>query len=90
MKKIIALAAIIASAQAVAFDFGPFNNNNGYVEDNGIFAFNPYSVMDPRWYSTEFTNMINEVDEPKYVTNYQHAPAYPYSYKYDFPVQESK
>jgi len=46
--------------------------------------------MDPRWYSTEYTNMINEVDEPKYVTNYQHAPAYPYGYKYDFPVQESK
>jgi len=87
MKKLIAIFGIVAATSASAFDFGPFNNNYGYVEDNGIFAFNPYSIMDPRWYSTEFTNMINEVDDPKYVVSYQHAPAYPAVHNYDFPVK---
>jgi len=90
MKKIIALAAIIASAQVAAFDF-PFSNNKNYyggVEDNGIFAFNPWEMTDPRWYSTEFANMINEFDDPKYVTAYQHAPAYSRIHSHDFPVSK--
>jgi len=93
MKK-LALATIMATAvsTASAFDFGPFNNNNyGYVEDNGIFSFNPYSMMDPRWYPTEFVNMINEVDDPDYVVSYQHNPYKNYGYAspyYNFPVQE--
>lgn len=89
MKKIIALAAIIASAQVAAFDFPFSNNNNPYVngvEDNGIFAFNPWEMTDPRWYSTEFANMINEFDTPEYVTAYQHAPAYGQYHTHDFPV----
>lgn len=76
MKK-LALATIMATAvsTASAFDF-PFNDNNnyyGYVEDNGIFAFNPWEMTDPRWYATEFTNMVNEVSDPDYVTSYQPA-----------------
>ena len=85
MKK-LALATIMATAvsTASAFDFPFFNNNNyGYVEDNGIFAFNPWEMTDPRWYSTEFTNMINEFDDPDYITSYQQNP---YVYGYDFPV----
>ena len=85
MKK-LALATIMATAvsSALAFDF-PFNDNNhyGYVEDNGIFAFNPWEMTDPRWYSTEFTNMVNEVSDPDYIVSYQPAP---YGYGYEFPV----
>lgn len=84
MKKIIAIFGIVAATSASALDFGHFNNNYTYVKDNGIFAFNPYSVMDPRWYSTEFTNIIDDVDDPKYVVSYQHAPAVNY---YDFPAK---
>jgi len=89
MKK-LALATIMATAvsTASAFDFPFFDNNNhyGYVEDNGIFAFNPYSMMDPRWYSTEFTNMVDEIDEPKYTRHYQYNP---YGYNnYNFPAEE--
>jgi len=88
MKKIIALASIIASAQVMAFDFPFFDNNKyGYnhVEDNGLFAFNPWEMYDPRWYSTEFTNMINEIDEPDFITSYQ-PNYYGYAPQYNFPV----
>jgi len=70
MKKIIAIAALIAATSASA---GFFNNNGyGYQNDNGIFASNSYDFWDPRWYSTEFTNMVNEFDEPnRYAKGYQ-------------------
>ena len=85
MKK-LALATILTAAvsSASAFDFPFFDNNNyGYVEDNGIFAFNPWEMTDPRWYATEFTNMVNEVSDPDYIVSYQQNP---YVYGYDFPV----
>jgi len=88
MKK-LALATIMATAvsTASAFDFPFFDNNNhyGYVEDNGIFAFNPWEMTDPRWYATEFTNMVNEVSDPDYIVSYQQNP-YVGGYGYDFPV----
>ena len=40
-----------------------FNNSNGNADDNGIFAYNSYDMWDPRWYSTEFTNMVNKLDD---------------------------
>ena len=66
MKKIIAIAALVAATSASA---GFFNNNNtttwnnGYQEDNGIFSFNPYSFWQPRWYIQEANNFMNEIDE---------------------------
>jgi hypothetical protein len=65
MKKIIAIAALVAATSASA---GFFNNNNttwnnGYQEDNGIFSFNPYSFWEPRWYIQEANNFMNEIDE---------------------------
>jgi hypothetical protein len=65
MKKIIAIAALVAATSASA---GFFNNNNttwnnGYQEDNGIFSFNPYSFWEPRWYIQEANNFMNEVDD---------------------------
>lgn len=86
MKK-LALATIMATAvsTASAVDFPFFDNNNNYryVEDNGIFAYNPWEMTDPRWYATEFTNMVNEVSDPDYIVSYQHNP---YGYGYDFPA----
>jgi hypothetical protein len=66
MKKIIAIAALIAATSASA---GFFNNNSNnlspsYQNDNGIFAYNGNDFWDPRWYAQEFTNMVNEFDEP--------------------------
>jgi len=59
MKKIIAIAALMAATY-------------GYQNDNGIFASNSYDFWDPRWYSTEFSNMVNEFDEPnRYAKGYQ-------------------
>jgi len=85
--KIMAIAAAAAlSTSAIAF-IGPFDNDKGYVEDNGIFAFNPWEMTDPRFYSTEFTNFINEFNTPDYITSYQHNPyAYYTPSAYNFPV----
>lgn len=50
--------------------WGNFNGNNNpwnqfgnYVEDNGIFGFNPYEYTDPRWYPEEMGNMFDEFDD---------------------------
>jgi hypothetical protein len=60
------------SASAGFFNFNTNNNVNGYQNDNGIFASNSYDFWDPRWYSTEFSNMVNEFDEPnRYAKGYQ-------------------
>jgi len=67
MKKIITtvLTALFLTTSANAF----FNNNdmpwnNNYnAQDNGMFAYNSFDYLDPRWFSTEFTNMINEIDD---------------------------
>jgi|JYMV01.1.fsa_nt_gi hypothetical protein len=74
MKKIIAIAALVAATSASA---GFFNDNtswsNGYQEDNGIFDFNPYSFWEPRWYIQEANNFMNEVDEDgRYVAKTNH------------------
>ncbi len=66
MKKIIAIAALVAATTASA---GFFNDNNswsteyGNTDDNGIFSFNPYSVFEPRWYIQEANNFMDEIDE---------------------------
>jgi len=70
MKKLIAIATLVAatSASAINFDFWNDTNyvavdRNGYpVEDNGIFAFNPYEFTNPKWYAQEFINMVDEFD----------------------------
>lgn len=89
MKKIIAIAALVAATSASA---GFFNNNNvtpwntnvnsGYAEDNGIFAYNPYSFFEPRWYIKEAGNFMNEIDEDG-------AYRQPYS-AHNFPVTTAK
>jgi len=70
MKKIIAVATLVASMSASAGFFDnnnltPWNTNvnNGWAEDNGIFAYNPYSFFEPRWYIKEAGNFMNEIDE---------------------------
>jgi len=63
MKKILAMVTLLVTVgSANAFDM-PWDNDNYGYEDNGIFAFNGYDYFDPRWFSTEFTNMINEFDD---------------------------
>ena len=79
MKKIIAIAALVAATSASA---GFFNNNNvtpwntnvnsGYAEDNGIFAYNPYSFFEPRWYIQEANNFMDEIDAENKVTKHNH------------------
>jgi len=91
MKKIIVIAAIIAASTASA-GFGFFNNNgyNGYT-DNGIFAFNGFSMFDPRWYTQEFTNMVNEFDSEFTNNNNNNYGYSSYSYKrkstHNFPIK---
>ncbi|MDB9829150.1 hypothetical protein OAS07_00600 [Candidatus Thioglobus sp.] len=70
MKKLLAIALIAASLSANAFfnsNDMPWNNNynnsNGYQKDNGMFGYNPYNIMDPRWYIEEMSNMIDEFDD---------------------------
>jgi len=70
MKKLIAIATLVASMSASAGFFGnnnvtPWNTNvnSGYAEDNGIFAYNPYSFFEPRWYIQEASNFMDEIDE---------------------------
>lgn len=71
MKKIIAIAALVAATSASAFNFDFWNSDNNFVavdrhghpvEDNGIFAFNPYEFTNPKWYAQEFMNMVDEID----------------------------
>jgi len=72
MKNIIAaLTVLLTVTSASAFFNGnnswdkPWGNSNQYQNnDNGFFAYNGFSFFDPRWYSTEFTNMVNEFDAP--------------------------
>mgnify|MGYP003964980495 FL=1 len=67
-------ALLLTAGSANAFfdnaNYMPWDNNNNErwsfnsdAEDNGIFAYNSYDLWDPRWYSTEFTNMVNEIDD---------------------------
>ncbi len=30
-----------------------------YTQDNGIFGYNPYNIMDPRWMMEEMSNVID-------------------------------
>jgi hypothetical protein len=89
MKKIItALTVLLTIGSANAFGgFNnnswdkPWGNNNQYQNDNGFFGFNSFSFFDPRWYSQEFTNMVNEIDDDR-----------PQAYKVknvkDFPIND--
>lgn len=68
-----ALTVLFTISSANAFfdnaNFNPWDNDNNNrwsfnnADDNGIFAYNSYDFWDPRWYSQEFTNMINEIDD---------------------------
>lgn len=79
-----ALTVLLTIGSANAFfdneNFNPWNDNNSRwsQDDNGIFAYNAYDFWDPRWYSTEFTNMMNEIDDESNnsyaVNNYGFAP----------------
>jgi hypothetical protein len=73
MKKIITLvstALLLTVSSANAFWHNnnawgnPANVQSQYVKANGIFDYNSNDYWDPRWFSTEFTNMVNEIDEP--------------------------
>jgi len=62
MKK-ITLTVVLATTMGTA-SAGFFNNNdyNGYNQDNGLFAYNPYSFFDPRWFIQEAENFVDEFD----------------------------
>lgn len=67
MNKIIAIATLVASMSASAGFFDNNNitpwNSNSWEEDNGIFAYNPYSFFEPRWYIKEAGNFMDEINE---------------------------
>ena len=65
MKNLItALTLLLTIGSANAFwNNNSWDNQDSNYEDNGIFAYNKYDFWDPRWYSTEFTNMVNEIDD---------------------------
>lgn len=66
MKKLLAILGvtlIATTASAAGCKDGQYvDTKYGYKQDNGIFAFNPFKLYDPRWYSQEFTNMVDEID----------------------------
>jgi|AJXC01.1.fsa_nt_gi hypothetical protein len=66
MKKLLAILGvtlIATTASAGCKDGQYLDTKYGYKQDNGIFAFNQFEFYDPRWYSQEFTNMVNEFDD---------------------------
>lgn len=77
MKKTLLLILLTATLSANAF----WNNNNwnnmpwgnsnsyGYQNDNGIFGYNPYDFWDPRWYTEEMGNMVDEFDNNNWGNN---------------------
>ena len=71
----MALTVLLTVTSANAFGNNnswdtPWNSYNANSsEDNGIFAYNGFSFWDPRWYATEFTNMVNEFDD-EFSNNY--------------------
>jgi hypothetical protein len=88
MKNIIAALTVLLTIGSVnAFfegnnaNYNPFGHNS-WSEDNGIFAYNSYDMWDPRWYSTEFTSMINEIDDDNNNRSY-------YTTGRDFPVTDT-
>jgi len=87
MKKIITsvLTALFLTTSANAFFNTAWNDNtNGNYDDNGIFAYNSFDYWDPRWYSTEFTNFVNELDDEFEVTDHAVTAGSPYN----FPTEE--
>ena len=70
MNKIITGVVLLTALYSTAYAGGFFNNNNitpwdtnSWEEDNGIFAYNPYSFFEPRWYIKEAGNFMDEIDE---------------------------
>jgi hypothetical protein len=94
MKNLFAALTVlltVTSASAFNANFNPwdndnnnrwaFNNSNGNAEDNGVFGYNSYEYWDPRWYSKEFTNGVDEL-EMEFSSDYN-----PSDY-HSFPVAE--
>ena len=76
MKKILTIVLFLLTLNANAF-WGNNNNsynNYGYQQDNGIFSFNPYDYWDPRWYSEEMSNMIDEFSDNNNYNGYGYNP----------------
>lgn len=69
MKKTLALILLTFALSVNAFwnnnnwNNTPWGSNYGYQNDNGIFGYNPYDYWNPRWYSEEMSNMIDEFDD---------------------------
>jgi hypothetical protein len=97
MKNIIAALTVLltigsvnAGFNNVSWDNTPWGNNQYQNQsDNGIFGFNGFNFWDPRWYSQEFTNMVNEFDDEFSNNN---TPKYGYGYAqkgHNFPVKSN-
>jgi predicted secreted hydrolase len=90
MKILLTTTIMAISLSSNAF----FNNNagwdssNGYKEDNGIIAYNPYEFFDPRWAFKEALNAMDEIDnqfnDDNFVYNRDYASL---NNPKDFPVQ---
>ena len=85
MKNLItALTLLLTIGSANAFwNNNSWDNQDSNYEDNGIFGYNKYDFWDPRWYSTEFTNMVNEMDDELEITDHAVTAGSPYN----FPVK---
>jgi hypothetical protein len=92
MKKVILAAALaVTMGNASAGFFG----NNYYGNDRGIFGFNPYSFMEPRWFIKEASNFVDEFDNNNYrythiPTGYNHYSANTKQYTKDYWVGYSR
>jgi hypothetical protein len=62
MKKLIVTVALATTMGTASAGFFNNNNYNGYNQDNGLFAYNPYSFFDPRWFMQEAENFVDEFD----------------------------
>ena len=58
MKKLV-IAVVLATTMGSA---SAFWGNNNWNNDNGIFGFNPYSFMNPKWFIQEADNFMDEFD----------------------------
>jgi hypothetical protein len=76
MKKALIVVTLVTAMNTASAGF--FGNNYSW-SDNGVFGFNPYSFMEPRWFIQEAGNFVDEFDNTsKYRGSY-----------HDFPVSAS-
>ncbi|MBT4668886.1 MAG: hypothetical protein HOC17_05070 [Candidatus Ruthia sp.] len=82
MKKLIITATLLLTIGSANSFFKsdiefPLADNNQY--NKGMFAYNKYDVLDPKWFTTEFGNFIDAFDSTNTDKSF-------YTEGYEFPA----